>query len=153
RTKCKTMKVTLKDVFDTLQIYLGSLYVNDFNQFGRTWQVNIKADAPFRMRPEQGKQLEVRNANGDLVKLRSVANVGEMKGPSMGVRYNMFKAAAISGATKPGVSSGQAIGIMDRISKQQLPDSMGTEWTEITLLQILAGNTAIFVFGASVVLV
>ncbi len=153
RTKCKSMKVSLKDVFDTLQIYLGSLYVNDFNQFGRTWQVNIQADAPFRMRPEDVKRLQVRNANGEMVPLGAVANVEEVSGPVMVVRYNMYTAASINGATKPGVSSGQAIAIMDRISKQQLPDTMGTEWTEITLLQILAGNTAILVFGASVILV
>jgi multidrug efflux pump subunit AcrB len=153
RTKCKSLKVTLKDVFDTLQIYLGSLYVNDFNQFGRTWQVNIQADAPFRLRPEDVKRLQVRNANGDMVPLGAVANVQEVSGPVMVVRYNMKTAAAINGSTRPGVSSGQAIGIMDRIAREQLPDTMGTEWTEITLLQILAGNTAIVVFAASVILV
>jgi multidrug efflux pump len=153
RTKCKSMKVALKDVFDTLQIYLGSLYVNDFNQFGRTWQVNIQADAPFRMQPEDVKRLKVRNASGAMVPLGAVANVSEVNGPVMVVRYNMYTAAAINGATRPGVSSGQAIGIMNTLGKQELPDTMGTEWTEITLLQILAGNTAMVVFAAAVVLV
>jgi len=153
RTKCKSMKVSLKEVFDTLQIYLGSLYVNDFNQFGRTWQVNIQADAPYRMYPEDVKRLQVRNADGNMVPLGAVATVEEINGPSMVVRYNMYPAAAINGATAPGVSSGAAIKKMDGYSKRELPENMGTEWTEITFLQIEAGNVAILVFAASVILV
>jgi multidrug efflux pump subunit AcrB len=153
RIQCKAKGVALKDVFDTLQIYLGSLYVNDFNQFGRTWQVNIQADARYRMKPEDVRKLQVRNAAGQMVPLGAVASVSEVNGPVMVVRYNTYTAAAINGSTKPGVSSGQAITVMDAAAKQELPDTMKTEWTELTLLQILAGNTAIFVFAAAVALV
>src|SRR5262249_50061277 len=106
RTKAKTMGVQLTDVFDALQAYLGSYYVNDFNRFGRTWQVNVQADAHFRLDAETVRQLKVRNADGDMVPLGSVAEVRDSTGPIQITRYNMFPAAPINGATQPGVSSG-----------------------------------------------
>src|SRR5262249_32932041 len=112
RTKCKTLGIPLNEVFQTLQIYLGSLYVNDFNRFGRTWQVNVQADAPYRTEPEAVGQLKVRNQAGEMVPLGTVAEVRDVPGPVMVMRYNMYPAAAINGATAPGVSSGEAIRVL-----------------------------------------
>ncbi|MCI0462320.1 MAG: efflux RND transporter permease subunit [Gemmataceae bacterium] len=153
RTKCKTLGVNLNDVFNTLQVYLGGFYVNDFNQFGRTWQVNLQADANFRLRAEDVRQLKVRNAAGEMVPLGTVASIEDIAGPAMITRYNMYTAAAINGGSLPGVSSGQVIQIFEGLANQELPRSMGFEWTELTYLQILAGSTALFVFAAAVVLV
>ena len=116
RTKVKTMGVELTDVFDALQAYLGSYYVNDFNRFGRTWQVNVQADAAFRADAETCKQLKVRNADGDMVPLGAVANVNESAGPVQLTRYNMFPAAAISGASLPGVSTGDVLATMESLA-------------------------------------
>ena len=128
------MGVALTDVFDTLQAYLGSYYVNDFNRFGRTWQVNVQADAPFRTDAETVKQLKVRNADGDMVPLGAVAEVRDSAGPVQITRYNMYPAAAINGASLPGVSTGDALATMEKLS-QELPRNMTTEWTELSYLQ------------------
>jgi multidrug efflux pump len=153
RTKCKTMNVPLNQVFEALQVYLGGYYVNDFNQFGRTWQVNVQADIPFRMRPEDIRRLQVRNAGGEMVPLGTVATVRDFSGPFVIVRYNMYPAAAINGNSLPGVSSGEAIRMVEDLSRQNLSSSMAFEWTELTYLQIIAGNTTAFVFSGAVVLV
>ena len=153
RTKCKTMGLSLADVFDALQIELGGLYVNDYNQFGRTWQVNIQADTPFRMRPEDVRRLQVRNNRGDMVPLGTVAPVEDRGGPFLINRYNMYTATAINGGSVPGVSSGQVIATMERLARQELPTSMAFEWTELMYLQLIAGNTTLFVFAGAVVLV
>jgi multidrug efflux pump subunit AcrB len=153
RTKSKTLGVSLNTVFDTLQVYLGGYYVNDFNQFGRTWQVNLQADAPFRLDPDIVRQLKVRNSKGEMIPLGTVATVRDSSGPVMVTRYNLYPAAAVSGNSLPGVSSGTVIHTMDRLSEQILPQSMKAEWTELTLLQILAGNTAIYAFVGAIVLV
>ncbi len=153
RTKCKTMGVMLSDVFEALQVQLGGLYVNDLNLFGRTWQVNVQADIPFRMQPEDVRRLQVRNAQGDMVPVSTLAVVEDRGGPYVINRYNMHTAAAINGASLPGVSTGQMIATMERLAKQQLPPSMAFEWTELTYLQILAGSTTMFVFAGAVVLV
>ena len=113
RTKVKTMGVALTDVFDTLQVYLGGYYVNDFNRFGRTWQVNVQADAPFRVDAETVKQLKVRNADGDMVPLGAVADIRDSAGPLTVTRYNMFPAATITGASLPGVSTGDVLATME----------------------------------------
>src|SRR5256714_6433182 len=105
RTKVKTMGVQLTDVFDALQAYLGSYYVNDYNRFGRTWQVNIQADAPFRVDAEAVKQLKVRNADGDMVPLGSVVNIRDSEGPLTVTRYNMLPAATVAGVSRPGAST------------------------------------------------
>ena len=153
RTKCKTLDVSLNDVFNTLQVYMGSLYVNDFNKFGRTWQVNLQADSKYRMRAEDVKQLKVRNAERSMVPVGTVAEVKEISGPVMITRYNMYPAAAINGNTAPGVSSGQAIRLVAGLAESELPKSMSYEWTELTYMQILAGSTAMLVFAGAVVLV
>jgi multidrug efflux pump len=153
RAKCKNMEVSLQDVFNTLQVYLGSLYVNDFNRFGRTWQVNLQADAAFRVRPEDVRALKVRNSRGKMVPIGALADVRQVSGPVTITRYNMYPAAAINGNTAPGVSSGQVIDLLGRLAEQELPKSMTHEWTELTYMQILAGNTAMIVFAGAVVLV
>jgi multidrug efflux pump subunit AcrB len=153
RTKSKTLGVALSAVFDTLQVYLGGYYVNDFNEFGRTWQVNLQADAPFRLDPDTVRQLKVRNGKGEMIPLGTVATVSDSSGPVMVTRYNLYPAAAVSGNSLPGVSSGTVIHTMDNLSNQVLPQSMTAEWTELTLLQILAGNTAIYAFVGAIVLV
>ena len=135
RTKVKTMGVALTDVFDTLQVYLGGYYVNDFNRFGRTWQVNVQADAPFRMDAETVKQLKVRNADGDMVPLGSVVDVRDAAGPVTVTRYNMFPAATITGASLPGVSTGDVLATMESLADKELPRSMTYEWTELSYLQ------------------
>ena len=153
RTRVKSMGVPLKDVFDTLQIYLGSLYVNDFNRFGRTYQVVAQADSDFRMKPEDIAELKTRNLQGGMVPLGSLVDVKEITGPDKITRYNMYPAAEISGSTLPGVSSGQAIDIMNKVIKAELPPGFDFEWTELSLQQVLAGNVALLVFPLSVIFV
>src|SRR5262249_15431708 len=146
RTKCKTMGVALNDAFTTLQAFLGGYYVNDFNRFGRTWQVNLQGDSDFRVDADAIKQLKVRNAAGQMVPLGTIASVSDVSAPVMITRYNTYPSAAINGNTAPGFSSGQTIVTMDALTTQELPANMKAEWTEITLLQILAGNAAILIF-------
>jgi multidrug efflux pump len=127
-------------VFDTLQIYLGSLYVNDFNRFGRTWQVIVQADGAFRDDPSKIKLLKVRNAQGNMVPLGSVMDIREIAGPINIGRYNMYPAAAILGATKAGVSSGQGIEEMEQLCREVLPPKMAFEWTEINYMEVDAAK-------------
>ena len=134
REKAKSMGVALTDVFDTLQACVGSYYVNDFNRFGRTWQVNVQADAPFRMDAETIQQFKVRNADGEMVPLGAVAEVRDSAGPVQITRYNMFPTASINGLPLPGTSMGDALASMERLS-QDLPRNMTTEWTEVSYLQ------------------
>ena len=145
RTKAKALGVALDDVFATLQVYLGSAYVNDFTRFGRNWQVNVQADAAFRVRPEDIGALKVRSRDGKMVPLATLLSVHEITGPAIVNHYNMFPSAEVSGGTAPGVSSGTAIALMEAVAQRELPTGMGFEWTELTLQQILAGNTAVFV--------
>jgi multidrug efflux pump len=140
RDQCSKMGVNPKDVFDTLQIFLGSFYVNDFNRFGRTWQVNVQAKGEFRDDPKRIKLLKVRNERGEMVPLGAVLNIRDIGGPINIGRYNMYHAAAILGATKPGVSSGQGIEEMERICAEVLPPGMTYEWTEINYLEVEAGK-------------
>jgi len=153
RSKAKALGVSLDDVFSTLQIYLGSSYANDFTRFGRNWQVNVQADAAYRVNPDDIGELKVRNRDGGMVPLSTLVNVRTTTGPAIVNRYNMFPSAEIAGGTAPGVSSGQAIAVMEALSSQELPATMSFEWTELTLQQILAGNTAVFVFILGAVLV
>lgn len=153
RTKCKSLRVPLDEVFQTLQVLLGGFYVNDFNQFGRTWQVNLQAEPEFRLKPEDVRRLFVRNRDGQMLPLGTVAKVQDTSGPVMINRYNMYTAAAINGGPAPGVSSSDAIVRMESLTESTLPRSMSIEWTEITLLQILAGSTAILAFAGAAVLV
>ena len=144
RIKVKTMGVALTDVFDALQAYLGSYYVNDFNRFGRTWQVNVQADAPFRVDAETVQQLKVRNADGDVVPLGAVADVRDSAGPVQATRYNMFAAAAITGASLPGVSDGDVLATMEGLADKELPRNMTYEWTELSYLQKQSGKVEQF---------
>ena len=152
REKVKQEGILLTDLFQTVQVYLGSLYVNDFNRFGRTYQVIVQADAPFRATAENIAQLKVPNDSGQMVPLGSVLRVQESFGPSQGLRYNAYPAADINGGPAPGVSSGQAREIMEQLAAENLPNGIGFEWTDLTYQEILAGNTAIFVFPLCVVL-
>jgi multidrug efflux pump len=153
RVKAKQLGVSVTDVFDTMQIYLGSLYVNDFNRFGRVYQVRVQADAPFRAHPDDILQLKTRNASGQMVPLSSLVKVSPTFGPEMVVRYNGYTAADINGGPAPGYSSDQAQAAIERIAKETLPRGVKFEWTDLTYQQVLAGNSAIWVFPISVLLV
>jgi multidrug efflux pump len=153
REKCKSLGVPLNDVFLTLQVYLGGFYANDFNRFGRTWQVNLQADPAFRLTADDVRKLKVRNLMRDMVPLASIAEVRDIAGPGLITRYNGVVAATINGGTLPGVSSGQMISTVDDLAATELPPGMTSLWTELTLLQIRAGNTAMVVFALAVVLV
>ncbi|SMF98375.1 RND efflux system, inner membrane transporter CmeB [Burkholderia singularis] len=153
RVKAKQLGVNVTDVFDTMQVYLGSLYVNDFNRFGRVYQVRVQADAPFRQRPDDILQLKTRNAAGEMVPLSSLVTVSPTFGPEMVVRYNGYTAADINGGPAPGFSSGQAQAAVERIAAETLPRGVKFEWTDLTYQQILAGDSAFWVFPISVLLV
>ncbi len=151
--QCMVKGVSLKEFADTLQIYQGSLYVNDFNRFGRTWQVIVQADAKFRDRPEYVGRLHARNDRGGMTPLGSLAEIEEVNGPLVLTRYNMYPAATVNGTSSPGVSSGQAIEIMQNLAAAHLPANMAYEWSEMSYLELLAGNTATVIFGFAVVMV
>ncbi|MEX3959252.1 efflux RND transporter permease subunit [Trinickia sp. EG282A] len=153
RVKAKQLGIPVTDVFDTMQVYLGSFYVNDFNRFGRVYQVRVQADAPFRARPDDILQLKTRTATGEMVPLSSLVTVTPTFGPEMVVRYNGFTAADINGGPAPGYSSGQAQAAIERIAAETLPRGVKFEWTDLTYQQVLAGNSAIWVFPISVLLV
>jgi multidrug efflux pump len=153
RVKAKTQGVPLQNLFETMQIYLGSLYVNDFNLFGRTYQVIAQADAPFRDRVEDLTRLKTRNAQGQMVPLGSLVKVKEAYGPDRAQRYNGYPAAEINGAPAPGFSSGQAEAIMAKLASDTLPKGLAYEWTDLTYQRILAGNTAMFVGPLCILLV
>jgi multidrug efflux pump len=153
RRQCVSVQVPVRDAFDTLQIYLGSLYVNDFNRFGRTWQVLVQADPRFRTRAEDVRKLKVRNASGGMVPIGAICTVREKPGPLLLTRYNMYPAAFINGGAAPGVSSGDGIKIMGGIADGYLRGNMAYEWTEMAYLELQAGNTAMVLFAFSVVMV
>ncbi len=153
RTKAMQLGINVKDVFDTMQIYLGSMYVNDFNKFGRTYQVVAQADREYRSSKEDILKLRTRNDKGEMVPLGSVVQIQEMTGPESVVRYNGFRAADINGGPAPGVSSGQAQAAITKILDENLPKGMTYEWTDLVYQQILAGNTTLLVFPLCVLLV
>lgn len=153
RERVKTYGVALTDVFETLQVYLGSLYVNDFNRFGRTYQVNVQAESPFRLQPEQIRRLETRNAGGAMVPLGSLVTVQRGYGPDQVMHYNGFPAAEINGGPAPGFSSGQAQDAIAGILSERLPSNMAFEWTELAYQEKLAGNTMLLIFPLCVLLV
>jgi len=166
RVKAEKMGVNIKDVFDALQTNLGSVYVNDFNKFGRTYQVRVQADANFRFDPSLLRKLEVKNRNGGRVPLGTLLGVESSVGPLAITRYNLYPTATISGATKPGFSSGEGLNAMEAAANTALPPSMGFEWTSIAYqekrtsgepMEILSFKMklpeAIIVFGFAVLLV
>ncbi|MDX3987948.1 MAG: multidrug efflux RND transporter permease subunit [Achromobacter sp.] len=153
RVKAKQLGVPVTEVFDTMQIYLGSMYVNDFNRFGRVFQVRAQADAQFRAHADDILQLKTRNAAGDMVPLSSLVTVNQTFGPEMVVRYNGYTAADINGGPAPGFSSDQAQAAAERVAAETLPRGVKFEWTDLTYQQILAGNAGLWVFPISVLLV
>ncbi len=153
RTKIQQMGVPVSDVFDSMQTYLGSMYVNDFNQFGRTYQVVAQADKEFRAKPEDITRLQVRNAEGQMIPLGSVVSVQESFGPETASRYNAYRSADLNGNAGLGYSSGEAQIAITKILKETLPPGMDFEWTELTYQQILAGNTTMLVFPICILLV
>ncbi len=152
REKAKTHGVAISDIFDTMQVYLGSLYANDFNRFGRTYQVNVQAEQQFRLEPEQIGQLKVRNNRGEMIPLSTFVKIDSTSGPDRVMHYNGFITAEINGAAAPGYSSGQAEAAIEKLLKEELPNGMTFEWTDLTYQQILAGNTAVFIFPLCVLL-
>jgi len=152
RTQARTLGVNMAEMFSALQVYLGSLYVNDFNRFDRTWQVNVQAGAPYRQQIENLRLFKVRSESGAMVPLGAILKVREASGPVMVTRYNMYSAAAVNGVPAPGTSSGAAIDRMEE-AIGALPRSMRAEWTELAFLQLETGATAIIAFVLAVVLV
>jgi multidrug efflux pump subunit AcrB len=153
RDKSMTLGVPLSEVFGALEVFLGSYYVNNFNQFGRTWQVNVQADERFRNRVRNIREYQVRTAGGEMLPMSTLFDMRHTSGPVMVMRYNMYTAAAVTGDTAPGTSSGQAVALMESIARAALPSSMAYNWTELTYAQLQAGGTAIYVFGLAVVFV
>ncbi len=153
RTKAQLLGVPVPDVFNALQVYLGSSYVNDFNLFGRTFRVVAQADSADRREPSDILKIRVRNSSGDTVPLGSFTTVRTISGPYRVPRYNIYPAAELDGAAAPGYSQGQAIQIMQRLAAEVLPDGFGYEWTTLAFQQIRAGNTATFAFVLAVVFV
>ncbi|QJR12016.1 multidrug efflux RND transporter permease subunit OqxB12 [Usitatibacter rugosus] len=153
RTKARQLGVPLTEVFDTMQIYLGSLYVNDFNRFGRTYSVRVQADAPFRAQAEDVGTLKVRTNSGEMVPLSALMKVRPSNGPERAMRYNGFLAADVSGRAAPGYSSGQAQDAIARIAAETLPPGISFEWTETAYQEELAGNTMVWVLPLSILLV
>jgi multidrug efflux pump len=151
RTKAESLGLSFQDVNQTVSMYLGSLYVNSFNAFGRHWQVNIQLDGDYRDRVEDINLLLVRNKWGQMVPLGTLVNLKEIGGPIGVMRYNLYTAAPITGNLQPGVSSGEAIAAIDRLANETLPLTMRAEWTELMFMQIKAGNTAMYVFALAVV--
>ncbi len=153
RVKAKSQGVPLQNLFETLQINMGSLYVNDFNLFGRNYQVVAQADAPFRRKPEDITRLKTRNAAGQMVPLGSLVQVKESYGPDRAMRYNGYPAAEINGGPAPGFSSGQSEAIMAQLVEKGLPKGLAYEWTDLTYQRILAGNSAVYVYPLCILLV
>ncbi len=153
REKVQTLDVPISAVFDTLQSYLGTNYVNDFNFLGRTYQVNLQADSGFRANPDEIRRMYARNNSGGMVPLGSLLDVQRITGPDTVGHYNVYPSALIQGATQPGISSGQAIEKMERICRDILPGQFSYEWTQLTYQEVTEGNTAIFVFPLCVLFV
>ncbi|KMO10757.1 efflux RND transporter permease subunit [Methylobacterium platani] len=153
RTKARQLKIPVTDVFDTLQIYLGSLYVNDFNKFGRTYSVRVQADAPFRARSDDVGLLKVRAGSGEMVPLSTLLRVRQTSGPERAMRYNGFLTADINAGAAPGFSSGQAQAAAARIAAETLPRGFSFEWTDLTYQEFIAGNSGVWVFPLALLLV
>jgi multidrug efflux pump len=153
RTKANQLGIPVSEVFNTMQVYLGSLYVNDFNQFGRTYQVIAQAETALRSKPEDILNLKTRTSDGRMVPLGSVLSVNESFGPETAMRFNGFRSADLTGNPAPGYSSGQAQDAITRLLDANLPQGMAFEWTELTYQQILAGNTAVYIFPLCILLV
>ncbi|NKN38804.1 efflux RND transporter permease subunit [Agrobacterium sp. a22-2] len=153
RAKARQLNVPLTEIFNTLQIYLGSVYVNDFNKFGRTYSVRVQADAAYRAQAEDIGKLEVRSGSGEMIPLSALLTVNSSAGPERAMRYNGFLSADINGNAAPGVSSGQARAAVERIAAETLPAGISFEWTELTYQEIIAGNSGVLIFPLAILLV
>ncbi len=153
RTRAEMLDVPVENVFETLQIFLGSRYVNDFNLFGKTYQVIAQADAPYRLEPTDIMRLRAENTNGDMVPLGSIVKIKQIQGPDRIVRYNLYPAAELQGTGVPGVSTGEALIEMEKLASKILPAGISYEWTEIALQEKLGGNVGIIIFPLSVLFV
>ena len=153
RVKARQLGVAVSDVFDTMQIYLGSLYVNDFNKFGRTYSVRVQADAKYRARAGDVGLLKVRARSGEMIPLSALLKVRASTGPERAMRYNGYLSADVNGGAAPGFSSGEAQAAIDRIAAETLPKGIGYEWTELTYQEILAGNSGLWVYPIAILLV
>lgn len=153
RVKAKRQNVDVTDVFQTLQIYLGGLYVNDFNYLGRVWRVNAQADAPFRATANDVAQFKTRNQAGEMIPLGAVMDLKDITGPDRIQRYNLYRSAEVSGSTAAGYSTGQGIAAMEEVAKQVLPNGSGFEWTEFAFQEKAAGNTALLIFPLCILFV
>jgi len=153
RTKAQMLGVNVSDVFSSLQTYLGSAYVNDFNLLGRTFRVTAQAESSYRLDSESVLKIRVRNSSGDTVPLGSFTTVEDISGPSRVPRYNLFPAAELDGSAAPGYSQGQALDIMEKLAAETLPPGFSYEWTDLAYQQIKAGNTAAFAFALGVIFV
>ncbi|HWL11230.1 MAG TPA: multidrug efflux RND transporter permease subunit [Planctomicrobium sp.] len=153
REKAMTLGIPLSTVFSTLQASLGSAYVNDFNKFGRTWQVQVQADQQFRRRPEDIKRLEVRNDKGEMIPIGAFSTVRMTTGPQMIPRYNLYSSVTINGTAAPGTSSGEAMALMEQMAKEKLPKGMGYEWSGMSYQEKKVSGQAFFVFGMAVLMV
>ncbi len=153
RERARRLKVPLQNVFNALEVNLGSSYVNDFNFLGRTFRVTAQADAPYRLTKDDILRLRVRNSDGAMVPIGSLATVEDTAGPLRVPRYNLYPAAGVSGNTAPGFSSGEALARMEALAEQVLPDGFGYEWTELAYQEKAIGNTAIYIFCLAVLFV
>ena len=153
RTQAKKLGVSLNEVFGTLQAYLGSAYVNDFNRFGRTWQVKVQADHSFRLKPEDIRQLEVRNAAGQMVPIGTLVDVDYVTGPQTILRHNLYPTASITGQAAAGFSSGQALNLMEDMAREKFPPTMGFDWTGVAFQEKQVGNEALMIFALAILLV
>ncbi|MFC7051487.1 efflux RND transporter permease subunit [Hansschlegelia quercus] len=153
RTKARQLGVPISDVFNTLQIYFGSLYVNDFNKFGRTYSVRVQADSAYRARAENVGFLKVKSASGDMIPLSALLTVKPSAGPERAMRYNGFLSADVNGGAAPGFSTGQAQEAVARIASETLPKGFSFEWTELTYQEFIAGNSGLIVFPVAILLV
>ncbi len=153
RTKAQMLDVPISNIFEALQVNLGSAYVNDFNAFGRVYQVRAQADQAFRLDRQDVAQLKVKSATGALVPLGTVVNIRDTAGPSLVQRFNMYTAIPVQGTPTPGTSSGQALDLMERLAGETLPQGMSFEWTELAFQERATGSTAIYIFGLSVLFV
>jgi multidrug efflux pump len=151
--ECMAKGVSLQSFADTLSIFMGSLYVNDFNLYGRTWQVNVQADQQFRGQIEQLIPMAVPSMRGTIVPIGSLASIHETNGPLILTRYNMYPAASINGLAAPGLSSGQAIDLLGGLAHRELSRNMAFEWSDMSYLEVIAGDTAMMIFGFAVVMV
>ena len=153
RTKAKTLDIPLNDVFGTLQAFLGSAYVNDFNKFGRTYQVKVQAEPQFRVQAEDINQLEVRTNSGEMVPIGTLVDVKDSLGPQVVFRFNLYPAATIGGAPAPGYSSAQALVLMEQMANTKLPPSVGFEWSGISFQEKQVGGEAFLIFALALTLV